>query len=102
MFMTEAEARDWASSGKSSAVRPTPVAPVSQPDGDTESLGNSDANVATRPTLTVVGEPDAPEGLVTLRQASLDHGDAVVGLRLVALRKAAVALRPRPGAQPSP
>ena len=89
VFMTEAEAREWASTGKSSAVRATPMSQGSQPPGDTESLGDNDANVATRPTLTVVGEPESPEGLVTLRQASLDQGEALIGLRYAALRKAA-------------
>lgn len=89
LFMTEAEARDWAASGKSSAVRQSPVAPGSHTNGDDESLGNSDANVAPRPVLAVVGEPETPDGLVTLRQASLDQGDALVGLRYAALRKAA-------------
>jgi hypothetical protein len=89
LFMTEAEAREWASSGKASAIKAGPVSQGSHAPADAESQGEGDANVATRPTLTVVGEPEAPEGLVTLRQASLDQGDALVGLRYAALRKAA-------------
>jgi hypothetical protein len=86
VFMTEAECRAWAASGKSSAVA------VSRSPVDREPQGGSTATVAARPTLTLVAdEPttDAPEGLVSLWQASVDKGDAWVPLRYDHLRKAA-------------
>ncbi len=95
VFMTERECRDWAASGRSSAVA------VSRSTADGESLGESTATVAVRPTLTVVtDEPaaDVAEGLVTLWQASIDKGDAWVPLRYDHLRKAAE----RGGDVPSP
>jgi hypothetical protein len=92
VFITEAETREWAASGRPSTVRPGPTSQTSHTPGDTGAQGEPAANVATRPVLTVVTDPDDPEpvdGLVTLRQASLDEGEALVGLRYAALRKAA-------------
>ena len=86
VFMTERETREWAASGKSSAVA------VSRSPADREFLGESTATVAARPALTLVtGESadEAPEGLVSLWQASIDKGDAWVPLRYDHLRKAA-------------
>jgi hypothetical protein len=86
VFMTERETRDWASSGKSSAVA------VSRSPRDRDPLGESTATVAVRPTLElVVDEPgeEPEEGLVSLWQASVDKGDAWVPLRYDHLRKAA-------------
>jgi hypothetical protein len=95
VFMTERECREWAASGKSSAVA------VSRSRGDRGSQGEPTATVAVRPNLTVVhDEPadDTDEGLVSLWQASIDKGDAWVPLRYDALRKAAE----RPGEFPEP
>jgi hypothetical protein len=95
VFMTEAECREWASSGQSSAVA------VSRSPGDRESQGGSTATVAVPTTLTLVTDEPAeevPEGLVSLWQASIDKGDAWVPLRYDRLRKAAE----RPGDFPAP
>jgi hypothetical protein len=86
VFMTERECREWAASGKSSAVALSRSAP------DRESQGGSTATVAAAPVLKLVtDEPeDEPvEGLVSLWQASADKGDAWVPLRYDHLRKAA-------------
>ncbi len=86
VFMSEAECREWAASGRPSAVA------VSRSPADRESQGESTATVAVRPSLTLVtDEPtdEAPEGLVSLWQASIDKGDAWVPLRYDHLRKAA-------------
>jgi Helicase HerA, central domain len=86
VFMTEAECREWASLGRSSAVA------VSRSPQDRESQGESTATVAVPPTLTLVTDErvDEPaEGLVSLWQASIDKGDAWVPLRYDHLRKAA-------------
>jgi hypothetical protein len=83
VFMTERETREWASSGRSSAVA------VSRSDADRGSLEESTATVAVAPTLTLVSEKSAHEGLVSLWQASIDKGDAWVPLRYDHLRKAA-------------
>jgi len=86
VFMTERECREWAASGKPSAVA------VSRSPQDHGSQGKPTATVAVQPRLAIV--PDDPaddpdEGLVTLWQASIDKGDAWVGLRYDHLRKAA-------------
>jgi Helicase HerA, central domain len=86
VFMTERECREWAASGKPSAVA------VSRSETDRESQGGSTATVAVPPVLTLVSdEPDdeSSEGLVSLWQASVDKGDAWVPLRYDHLRKAA-------------
>jgi hypothetical protein len=83
VFMTERETREWASSGRSSAVA------VSLSDADRGSLEESTATVAVAPTLTLVSDEPAHEGLVSLWQASIDKGDAWVPLRYDHLRKAA-------------
>jgi hypothetical protein len=83
VFMTERETREWASSGRSSTVA------VSRSDADRDSLGKPTATVAVAPTLTLVSDEPAHEGLVSLWQASVDKGDAWVPLRYDRLRKAA-------------
>jgi hypothetical protein len=86
VFMTERECREWAASGKSSAVA------VSRSAADRASQGGSTATVAVAPRLKLVtDEPadEAGEGLVSLWQASADKGDAWVPLRYDHLRKAA-------------
>jgi Helicase HerA, central domain len=86
VFMTEAECREWAASGKPSVVA------VSRSARDRVALGEPTATVAVPPTLTLVTDEPAeepPEGLVSLWQASVDKGDAWVPLRYDHLRKAA-------------
>jgi len=83
VFMTERETREWAASGRSTAVA------VSRSVVDRGSLGKSTATVADPPTLTLVSDEPTPEGLVSLWQASVDKGDAWVPLRYDHLRKAA-------------
>ena len=83
VFMTERETREWAASGRSSAVA------VSRLPEDGDSLGGSTATVAVQPSLTLVSDEPVDNGLVSLWQASVDKGDAWVPLRYDHLRKAA-------------
>jgi hypothetical protein len=86
VFMTERECREWAASGKPSAVA------VSRSATDGMPQGGSTATVAVAPVLKLVTDEsgDEPaEGLVSLWQASVDKGDAWVPLRYDHLRKAA-------------
>ena len=88
IFMTEAECRDLAASGKLSRV------PVSRSGTERVALGEETG------TVPVNGDPRDPQavpegsngdggrGLVTLGQASKDNGQAIVPLKYEALRKA--------------
>lgn len=89
IWMTEKEARAWATSGVSSRPRPTPTRrPVagSRGRGDADFLGKQPATVAAPPTLTLVrGEDD--DFLVSIHDASSDKGLGIVTATKATLRK---------------
>lgn len=88
IFMTEAETRAWAASGKQSRV------PVSRPGADRVPLGDVTGTVPVdRDYGHLQAVPDGENGqpgngLVTLGQASTDKGRGIVPLKYEALRKA--------------
>jgi hypothetical protein len=97
VHMNPKDARAWALAGTpvdhaSAGSDPVDVA-VSRVAGDPVSQGKQPATVAGPPDLTIVGNPtdtpaDGPVS-VSLAQASVDRGDALVRLRHDALRQAA-------------